>query len=379
MTKVCHMTSVHALNDTRIFIKECKTLRDAGYDVTLIVQHDKDEIIDGIFIKGIDKPKNRCERMLKSTRQVYQRALECDADIYHFHDPELIPVGLLMKNRGKKVIYDVHEAVSEDIMNKEWISKPLRKTISFSFDRLEWFVASKFDGIVAATPKIMQQFIYLNPNVININNFPIINFLAKNIPTISSRSMSVAYIGAIGRIRGIKEMLQALEKSEATLLLAGTFTTREDYDIAIYEKGWEKTDYRGQVSKEEVSQLLNQARAGLVLFHPGPNHDDSQPNKLFEYMAAGIPVIGSNFPLWKEIIEANECGICVDPLNPEEIAGAINWIIDNPDVAEQMGRNGLRAVQEKYNWETEGKKLVRFYEELLNEDYYRSGSTAAIY
>jgi len=106
--------------------------------------------------------------------------------------------------------------------------------------------------------------------------------------------------------------------------------------------------------------------AGLVLYHPVPNHTDAQPNKLFEYMSAGIPVISSNFPLWKEIVEGHQCGICVDPLKPDEIAKAIQWILDNPEKAKKMGENGRRAVEEKYNHTVEEKKLLTLYKLLLS-------------
>jgi len=160
-------------------------------------------------------------------------------------------------------------------------------------------------------------------------------------------------------------MVCALECTDTRLVLAGKFASTDDFDSAKSMKGWAQVDYRGQVDRSEVAKILTESSAGLALYHPGPNHDDSQPNKLFEYMAAGIPVIASNFPLWKEIVVKNECGICVDPLNPEEIAAAINWVLQNPMAAASMGRNGLNAVLEKYNWEAESQKLNSFYEKLL--------------
>ena len=171
--KVCHLTSVHPKIDTRIFYKECKTLVDAGYDVTLVVQNDKDEVIDGVKILCIDTPKNRKERMLHTTRHVYKRALECNADIYHFHDPELMPIGLKLKRKGKKVIYDVHEDVPRQILSKQWIPAPLRKIISWVIERIEIYAAKRFDCIVTATDYIAGHFVKLNNNVIAVKNYPI--------------------------------------------------------------------------------------------------------------------------------------------------------------------------------------------------------------
>ena len=101
--------------------------------------------------------------------------------------------------------------------------------------------------------------------------------------------------------------------------------------------------------------------AGVVLYHPELNHINAQPNKMFEYMAAGIPVIASDFPLWKEILEGARCGVCVDPLDPDQIADAIRWIVDHPEQAEQMGKNGRKAIIERYNWKREEDTLLGLY------------------
>lgn len=363
--KVCHLTSVHPKTDTRIFYKECKTLVNAGYDVSLIVQNDKDEVIDGVKIIGIDAPKNRKERMSRTTQQVYQRALECDADIYHFHDPELIPIGLRLKRKGKKVIYDVHEDVPRQILSKQWIPALLRKTISWTVERIENYAAKRFDYIVTATPYIRDRFLKINRKSIDINNFPLLSELHIPNNDWSSKEKLVCYIGGIGKARGIQEMVTAIGLTPYSMLLAGNFESSAEREIAVRKDGWHQVMELGHINRTEVKEVLARSMAGLVVLHPIINYIDALPVKMFEYMSAGILVIASNFPLWKEIIEDNNCGICVDPLNVNEIANAINWIIDNPEQAKQMGENGRKAVEEKYNWEHEEIKLLRIYEELL--------------
>ena len=365
MIKVCILTSVHLPFDTRIFHKEAKSLVKAEYDVTLVAQHDKNEVVDGIRIVPLPKPKNRLERITRTVWMAYRKALEIDADIYHFHDPELMPVGLLLKLHGKRVIYDVHEDVPRQNLSKPYIPVVFRKPISAMIGALEAFSARRFDGVVTATPFINRRFLELGANSVNVNNFPLASelYIAEN--QWEKKEKVVCYVGGIARIRGGFEMVEAIEKTKYRLLLAGDFEPGLEGQLKRLF-GWRHVDALGFVDREGVRATMARSMAGMVLFHPEPNHIDAQPNKMFEYMSAGIPVIASNFPLWKEIVEGAECGICVSPLDPEEIAGAIRWIIEHPAEAEQMGKNGRRAVEERYNWGIEEKKLIGFYSGLAH-------------
>ena len=131
--------------------------------------------------------------------------------------------------------------------------------------------------------------------------------------------------------------------------------------------GWQRVNALGFLDRAGVRDVLGRSMAGLVTFHPAPNHIDAQPNKMFEYMSAGIPVIASDFPLWREIIAGNDCGLLVDPVNPAAIAEAIDTRVNNPDMAQRMGENGRRAVEARYNWGIEEQKLLAFYEQILTK------------
>ena len=172
-------------------------------------------------------------------------------------------------------------------------------------------------------------------------------------------------IGGIAKIRGIGQVVKAMTFTKGVRLnLAGKFSEQDIEKTTKSRSGWEKVDELGFLSRQEVADVLERSKIGLVTFLPSPNHIDSQPNKMFEYMSASIPIITSNFPLWREIVEGNECGLCVDPLNPKAIGEAIQYLIDNPAQAERMGENGRKAVEVKYNWPVEEKKLLDLYKDL---------------
>ncbi|MBD1383001.1 glycosyltransferase family 4 protein [Metabacillus arenae] len=372
--KICHLTSVHPSEDIRILIKECQSLAKAGHDVSLIVANHPSDTKYGVNIIGVKAASpNRFFKMVKGPISVYKQALKEDADVYHFHDPELMPVGLLLKKNRKKVIYDVHEDVPEQVLSKEWIPKPLRRLISKVVKAVEKYSSQRFDAVVAATPTIAGRFQTYNSSTATIHNFPILNELHNGAVEQgenhnSTSDGNVLYIGGITALRGIEEMMEAVEKINARrparLLLAGKFAPASLEEAMKEKPGWKYVNHLGWLSRDQIKRYLSSSDVGLVLLHPEPRYVVSYPIKLFEYMSAGLPVIASNFPLWKEIVEGNQCGKCIDPLDTDAAADAIQWFLDNPEEAKQMGENGRRAIEEKYNWETESEHLIELYDHL---------------
>lgn len=369
-TKVCHLTTVHPPFDIRIFHKECKSLVDAGYETVLIVQNHADDSRDGIRIKALSTADNRWDRITHLPWQGLKMVIKEKPALCHFHDPELIPAGILMKLMGIRVVYDVHEDYPRSLLSSDrtWLPVWCRGIASKGVSAFEWLGECFFDGIIAATPVIAKRF--PSGKTITLQNYPILDELCnENSLTYRDRSPMLTYTGGISLLRGIKELLQALDifsgDLEPKLLLAGKFDSHEFEKEVKQLPGWKHVDFKGWLLRKEVADLFGQAKLGLVVFHPVPNHVEAQPNKLFEYMSAGIPVVASDFPLWREIIGGADCGLLVDPLDPVKIAEAIKWLLENPGEAEAMGKRGKQAVEEKYNWDIEKKKLLTFYEKIL--------------
>lgn len=359
--KVCHFSSVHPRFDTRI-IKMCRSLVTAGFEVYFVVADDKpNEIIDNVRIISVNvKSTNRISRMTSVASKVYKTALALNCDIYHFHDPELLFYGLKLRKRNYQVIYDSHEDVPRDILSKYYIWKPSRMFLSFFVEQIENYIASRLNMIITATPFIKERFLKINCNTEVINNFPVLSELYSKISW-NDKKNYVCFIGGINVERGIYEIVNAMINTTATLQLAGEFETSRIFAKAKISKGWNKVKFHGYVNRQQARSILSESKAGLVTYHPHPNHINAQPNKIFEYMSASIPVIASNFPLWKSMIDLDQFGLYVNPMDTNEIAGAINYLIDNPDIASKMGENGRKAVEEKFNWEVEAKKLVGIY------------------
>lgn len=367
--KVCIITTVHPVFSTRIFHREAKTLARAGYDVTLVAQHDKNEIVDGVKIVALPKPRNRFSRIFDLTWRAFRVALRQRADIYHFHDPELLPIGLLLKLLTRaKVIYDVHEDLPQQTLTKYWIPDPLKRPLAMFFNLIEKLLAQAMDAVVVATEGIAAQFKGLKPLV--VHNYPDV----ARLPTPPARADAeeaqervVIYIGKISKDRGVMEMVKAMEHlthiNRLYLDLLGNVEPPGLEDELRTLPGWCRVRMYGRVPLEAAYKALGKADIGIVYLHPEPRFIISLPIKLFEYMAVGLPVVASNFPLWKDIVEGNQCGVTVNPLNPKAIAQAIEYLLAHPEEARCMGENGRRAVAERYNWESEGRKLVALYEQ----------------
>ena len=367
MYKICHFSSVHPADDIRVFHKECKSLAAAGFDVSLIIQNQCDQIVDGVKIKALKRPKNRFSRILMLPMTILVKCLKEHADLYHFHDPELIPVGILLKFCGNKVVYDVHENYVGALKHREWIHPFLQLALTTIVSLAERIGNKIFDGIVAVTPAISQQF--SSSNTITLQNYPVFD-LNYSPCAYDERKNILVYIGVISAQRCIFEILKAIERLpsdlDVQLHIAGVFDNDALEKACFESPGWSKVKYHGWISQEGICELLGKARAGIVLFAPLPNHIESQPNKLFEYMSHGIPVIASDFALWRQlIVDEEKCGLVVNPLSVEEISDSMAWIIENPPPANEMGAAGRRAITTKYNWTVEFEKLTNLYAKIL--------------
>jgi glycosyltransferase involved in cell wall biosynthesis len=369
MPHIVHMTTVHRPFDTRIYVKECRTLAQQGYRVSLIASHTGREVRDGVEIVPIPRFGDRLRRATFSVWAVYRLARELDADLYHLHDPELLPVGLLLNRLTRAgVVYDVHEYHSRQILGREWIPRQLRPVAAWGIDRLERIAARQLDGFIAVTDQIAARFPPERTRI--VRNYPLLTMMGDTHH--DSRAYEgnyrLIYTGGLTNHRGVSQVVEAMhyvQAPQARLTILGKAIDRQAEEEVEASPGYAKVDYLGFVPYEELYRQLNSAAIGLVCHQPVHGYDLAQPNKLFEYMSAGLPVIASNFDLWNEIVEGNQAGITIDPTSPEQIAAAMDRLLAQPELRKTMGENARRMVREKYNWELESLKLLDLYHQIL--------------
>ena len=364
------MTSSHEEESVRIFHKECVSLARAGYDVYLVEQGDSYDK-NGVHIVGVGQPSGgRLSRMTSFAKKVYQVALTLDADIYHFHDPELLPYGLKLKKVGKKVIFDSHEHTAEAIVEKRWISPLVRWPAYRLFSAYQRYVVKKLDAIVTVTPHMVDYFLAINPKTEFVANYPVLEQGEEPIP--HKKEPAVVFAGGISKQWNHDQIIKAVEQiPECRYCLLGSGEPSYLEQLKSLP-GWDRVDFIGRVPHTEVADRLKKCVAGMAVLTPGRNTGHQLGTmgntKIFEEMMAGLPVICTDFILWKEFVERYHCGICIDPENVEQIAEAIRYLLDHPEEARQMGENGRRAVKEEFNWSIEEKKLLALYKDILKNN-----------
>lgn len=370
--RIVHLSILHKPLDTRIFRKECRALAAAGYEVHLVAAAPPADEVDGVTFHSVSRDRTRPPARRQWARQVRaaRHAFRLRASVYHLQEPHLIPLGLCLKLVGARIVYDVHEDYPAHARSKLF-DRPLRGRVkALGWRALEAVARVAFDGFVCASPALARGF--PADRTVVVGNFPLHRELeaheAEQRPY-GERPNVVVYVGAISEGRAVRETLAALDllppDLDCRLRTIGEFRHRALEDVARSHGRVDVSPWRPHPG---AARELTAARVGLALLYPLSNHvDPIRSNKLFEYMAAGLPVIASDMPRWRELVQEVGCGVVVDPHDPHAIAGAISYLLDHPDEAEAMGRRGQEAVRAELNWDGEEGRLLALYRGVAGE------------
>lgn len=369
--KIAHLTSVHNSRDTRILYKECISLAKSEHEVYLVVYGESFNE-SGVTVVGLGKkPANRLLRMSIGAKWVVEKGLTLDCEVYHLHDPELLPFIPKLKKAGKKVIFDSHEDVPQQILEKEWL--PVRRLVSKVYTKMEKHYLRKVDAVIGVSPHLVERLKTINPNTVLVTNYPVLGTLSdKSSPVKCNVAPYICFVGRVSQDWNHLCIVKALQQVEGvSYVLCGKPDSQDYVDSLLKADKKGILDYRGMISHNEVHDLYAGALAGVSWLLPTPNSAGGLGtlgnNKLFEQMAAGIPVIISDMKLWIDIINRYDCGLVVPSGDLQGFQKAVQTLLDNPQLSYEMGKNGRRAVEEEFNWASQEKKLLELYSNLLSE------------
>ena len=369
--KVAILAPVHAYNDIRVFHKEAKTLARAGYAVTLFARAERCFEEDGVTVVPLRAHQRRWRRFLALPALLF-KVFRARADVYHLHNPDTLPILLALKGLGKRVAYDTHEDFAERIPLKTWIPSPFRRLTARFVVAGERLAGRLADGTIATQPDVAAR---LGPRAVVVENAPFIDgalieqaeAFAEALP--EQPAFRAVYAGSLNRVRGLLTMVRAIagvnEHLPARLWLIGRVEAPEALREAEQLDGWQYVDLIGWLPHQhEVFGYVQRADAGLAVFQNEAGYGRISSNKLYEYLALGVPVIASDFPAWRDKVGAWAASCFVDPEKPEAVAEKLVWLARHPGERAALAEAGRRFIETQFNWTIEGRKLLQVYERL---------------
>jgi len=375
MYDIVVLSTVHHYQDARIFYKEIPSIKKVCNNLCFMVPVNKEKefIENGVNIIPLRNPSTKFER-IKLQITAWKKIKAIKPKIVHFHDPELIVLGYFLKKVLKiKVVFDIHENVSESFKDNLWIPSYLKPIIPKVYSKIENILIKDFDAVIIAEKSYRETY---GERPIELLNYPISegrDFKKKNF----NEKLKMVYIGGIWERRGIFQMLRLFNKLEKegfdlSLSLVGPFVPKElkqsVENFVSENKLKDKVVIYGRKTLTEVYDILEDCHLGLSLMKNIKNYNKSLSTKIFDYMLSSIPYVVSNFKIYSDYTINSETGIAVDYNDEEDMYLKVKALLNDKSKLSLMSNNGFCLVKEKWNWETQEKKLFALYKKLLDQE-----------
>ena len=360
------MTSVRDSHDFCVFQRECVAAAEAGYDTYLVARGESRED-QSVHVIGVgDPPSNRFSRMLNFSLKIYRAAQRVDADLYQLHDPELLPYALKLKRRGKTVVFDSHELYSVLLRSKHYL--PFPHQIAWLYRLYERRVLRGIDAVIfVSTIEGKNPFNGVARKTVFVENYPSLYELYQRYDPSVKREQSMCFVGTMTPDRGIENMVEAAQLSHIPLTLVGDIEPASYREMISQMPGAKFVDFKGRMDREAVCEIYQRAGLGLCVMPNGGQYNlsDTFNMKVYDYMSMGLPVVLSDSSYARHVLRRYPFGILVDPADVRQIAEAAEYLLHNPEEAARMGQAGRLAIGMEFNWESQVKKLLKLYEDLI--------------
>lgn len=344
------VTVVHHPEDARIRHRQIAALLAAGHRVTYLAPFEAYDVAPPRGVVAVDVPRAQGRHRVTAARAVRAqlRRYAADADIVLLHDPELVPATAGL--RGPRIVWDVHEDAAASMSLKPWLPRPLRPVAAWGVRAVE-HVAERRVSLLLAEHAYAARFTREHPVVPNTAVVP------EHVSAPGDRR--VVYLGSITEARGAQELVDVARelRGEARVELVGPADAAVRPLVARAHRCGD-IHWHGYVPNDRALELLDGALAGLSLLRDQPNYRHSQPTKVLEYMARGIPVLTTPLPLARAVVREHRAGLVVPFERPAAVADAVRLLQRDPDLRRALGANGHRAARAHYHWPRDAEAFV---------------------
>lgn len=365
------LTSAHPADDKRVFQRHARFMAEKGLRVVLVAPGPEGERVEsGVTIVGLGSRRGYRDRLL-GLPGISRQALRVGGDIFHLHDPELLPVGVwLRRTTGRPVVYDAHENYRLAALSSRGFPPAVAPVVSTLVDRTEKFLARRMSAVVSPHPARLRELVgESGVPALQVPNSPRRSYGGSLGIAEKAEPAEVVYMGLLSEERGAGLILDAAQRlPDLHFRLHVDFgdpARLVEYQHRVERLGLVNVRAEGYVPYEEVAGILARATVGLLPWLVTPQHlHAAQPTKLFEYMAMGLPIVAADLPITREIVQGSGAGILHTPGDPEALAETIRSLVNAPEERSIMSCSGRKAFQERYNFDAVGQHLLELYDSL---------------